>query len=170
MLPFSTLLSHSLLYGTLLSALMSALILGTLAWRPMIWVGDAPLEVRAAAGPMSAADRRAKRLAGGVMLFILVAVFGAALAGLARQSGGALTLADAATSIFLIYMTFNVVDLVLIDWVLLVRLRPRFMLLPGAEHVADYGGYAYHFRAFLKGTLGGVALSVIVALMAVLIW
>ena len=27
-----------------------------------------------------------------------------------------------------------------------------------------------HFRAFLKGTLGGVALSVIVALMAVLIW
>lgn len=170
MLPLSTLLAHSLLYGALFSALMTALILGTLAWRPMIWIGDAPADVQAAVGPMSAADRRARRLAGVVMLVIVGGVFAAALARLAALSGGALTFADAAVSTFLIYMTFNVVDLLLIDWLLLLAIRPRFMFFPGTENLAGNQDYAYHFRAFLKGTLLGVALSLLIAAVAVLVW
>ena len=170
MLPLLTLLTHSLFYGVILSVLMTALILGTLAWRPMMWVNDAPADVRAAAGPMSAADRRAKRLGGALMLVIIAGVFGAALAALAETSGGTLTFADAAVSTFLIYMTFNVVDLVLIDWLLLVAIRPRFMVMPGTAGLAGYGDYGYHFRAFLKGTLLGVVLSLLIATVAVLIW
>ena len=57
MLPISTILSHSLLYGAVLSALLSAFIVATLLFRPMIWINDAPPDLRAAAGPMSAAGR-----------------------------------------------------------------------------------------------------------------
>jgi len=170
MLPVTTLLTHGLLFGLLFSALMTALILATLAWRPMMWLGDAPADVQAAVGPMSAADRRAKQLAGVVMLVIVVAVFGAVLARLAALSGGALAFADAVLATFLVYMTFNVVDLVLIDWLLLVAIRPRFMLLPGAARLDATGGYGYHFRAFLKGTVLGVVLSLLIAAVAVLIW
>ncbi|RIK15001.1 MAG: hypothetical protein DCC51_15195, partial [Anaerolineae bacterium] len=63
MIPLDLLLQHSLFYGVVLSVAMTALILVTLYGWPMIWVGDAPPEVRAAAPPMSDADRRAKRVA-----------------------------------------------------------------------------------------------------------
>uniref|UniRef100_UPI0035B22EF1 hypothetical protein n=1 Tax=Promineifilum sp. TaxID=2664178 RepID=UPI0035B22EF1 len=118
MLPLASLLDHSLFYGAILSVLMSALILGTLYLRPMAWAGDAPPDVRAAAGPLSDDDRRFKRVAGVVMLVILVGVFGAALAALARLGGGTVTFLDAAVSTFLIFTVFNLVDLLLIDWLL----------------------------------------------------
>lgn len=170
MVSFPTLLAHSLFYGAILSGLMTTIILGTLAWRPMMWVNDAPPDVRAAAGEMSAADRRAKRLGGVLTLVVLFGVFGAALASLARQSGGALAFVDAAVSTYLIFMVFNLVDLLLIDWLLVVTLRPRFVMIPGTEHLAGYGDYGYHFRAFLKGSLGGLILSLLIAAVAVAIW
>ena len=46
MLPITAILSHSLLYGAILSLLLSALIVATLLRRPMIWINDAPPELR----------------------------------------------------------------------------------------------------------------------------
>jgi len=170
MLPFAALLSHSLFYGAILSVLTTALILVTLYLRPMAWAGDAPPDVRAAAGPLSDEDRRFKRVAGVVMLVILIGVFGAALAALARLGGEAVGFIDAAVSTFLIFMVFNLVDLLLIDWLLVVAVRPRFVLIPGTESLAGYGDYGYHFRAFLKGTVGGVLLALLVAAIGVAIY
>lgn len=170
MLPAATLLSHSLLYGAILSALLAVLVLGSLAWRPMVWSGDLPADARAALGPMSDADRRARRLVAVLMALIIVGVFGAAMAGLARLSGGAVRFADAAVSSFLIAMTFNLVDLLLIDWLLIVKLRAPFLSFPGAELLAGYYDYGYHGRGFLKGTLGIALLSPLLAALAVLIW
>ncbi len=170
MLPVATLLAHSLLYGAILSVLLSALVLGTLAWRPMIWSGDLPAETRAAVGPMSAADRRARRWVALLLLLILVAVLGAAMAGLARLGGGTLRFTDAAVATFLIFMSFNLVDLLFIDWLLLVKLRAPLFTIPGAELPAVYGDYGYHGRGFLKGTLGIALLSPLLAALAVLIW
>ena len=65
-------LSHSLLYGAVLSALLSAFIVATLLFRPMIWINDAPPDLRAAAGPMSAADHRFQRVSGAVFILLLV--------------------------------------------------------------------------------------------------
>ena len=63
-IPLATLIQHSLIYGSLLSVLLSAVILITLYRWPMIWVSDAPADIQAAAGPMSAADRRVKKQVG----------------------------------------------------------------------------------------------------------
>lgn len=171
MLPLSTLLQHSLFYGALLSAAMTAFILTTLYWRPMMWIGDAPAEVQAAAPPPSAADRRIKRVAGGLVFVVLLAILAVSLAALRRLAGGALSFADVAVSTFLIFMTFNLVDLLLIDWLVVETLRPGFITFPGVAgaNLNLTGGYAYHFRAFLKGTMYGMVVSLVVAAVVVLV-
>jgi hypothetical protein len=171
MLPFQTILELGLFYGAILSVVMTAFILATLAWRPMILLGDAPAEVQAALGPMSPADERFKRAGGAGILLFIVALLAMALAHLARLGGGAPAFADAALLVFVILMTFNLVDLVLIDWLLLVIWRPRFMLLPGADRLPAgldaTGGYAHHFRGFLKGTAGSAVAAIVFAAAAV---
>lgn len=169
LLPLNTLLQHSFFYGMILSVILFALIAGTLYWRPMIWIGDAPPEAQAVAPPMSQGDRRVKRIVGIAAFVLLFGVLGAALVALRRLGGGQLAFGDAALSTFLIFMTFNLVDLLLIDWLLIVTLRPSFVMLPGTEQPMSYGDYGYHFRGFLKGTAGGVALSLVVAAVAVAI-
>lgn len=169
LLPLNTLLQHSLLYGIILSAVLFALIAGTLYGCPMIWIGDAPPETQALAPPMTESDRRIKRIVAIATLLLLVGVFGAALVAFRRLGGGQLTFGEAALSTFLIFMTFNLVDLLLIDWLLIVKLRPSFIMILGPERPMSYGDFGYHFRGFLKGTAGGVIVSLAVAAVAVVI-
>lgn len=167
MLPFYQLLAHSLTFGLILSVAMTALILGTLYWRPMIWVGDAPANIQAAAGPMSDSDRRVKRVAGIVTLVLLSGILVTAMFRLGQLKGGALTFTEVALSTFIVFMVFNLVDLLLIDWLLVATVRPRFVVLPGTEHLAGYGDYGFYFRGFLKGIVGGLVVSMVVAALVV---
>jgi hypothetical protein len=172
MLPFITLLQHSLLYGAILSAALSALIVASLYWRPMIWIGDATPEAQAAAPPLSAADRRIKGVVGALFFMVLFGVVIASLLALRELAGGALTFADAAVSIFIILMTFNLVDLLLLDWLLVETWRPAFITFPGMETLEGvnvFGGYAHHFRGFLIGTGLSLTAAVVIAVVVVVI-
>lgn len=170
MLPFHTLLSHSLFYGAILSALLSALIVATLYFRPMIWINDAPAEVRAAAPPLSAADRRVKRVVGLVFMAILLGVPVLSLSALRDLSGGTPAFIEAALSTFIVFMTFNAVDLVLLDWLLVEWLRPGFLTFPGMQGAVSFGGYAHHFRGFLIGTALSAVAAAVMGGVAALVW
>lgn len=100
------------------------------------------------------------------------ALFGvvvAALLALRRLAGGALTFADAAVSTFIILMTFNLVDLLLLDWLLVETIRPGFIAIPGVDVPTMYGGYAHHFRGFLIGTGLSLAAAIVLAAVAVVV-
>jgi hypothetical protein len=64
---------------------------------------------------------------------------------------------------------FNVVDWLVLDWLLFCTLTPRLLVIPGSEGMAEYKDYGFHFRGFLVGTiisiLGGLILAGIVALL-----
>ena len=169
MLPLTTVLQHSLLYGALLSLLLSALILATLYWRPMIWIADATPEVQAAAPPLSAADRRAKADAAVLFFDILLGTLAAGLLTLRDLSGGPLTFGEAFLATFIIFETFNLVDLLVLDWLIVEWWRPAFITFPGAEGLDLFAGYAHHFAGFLKGTAMGLAAGVVVGVVVVLV-
>jgi hypothetical protein len=163
------LLRHSLYYGAILSAVMTAFILGSLYWRPMIWIGDATPEVQAMAPPLSEGDRRAKRILGVLMIGLMFGIVAVSLVALRELAGGVLTYAAAAISTFIILMTFNLVDLLLIDWLIVETMRPKSITFPGAESMNIYGGYAHHFYGFLKGTGFSLVAALVVAAVAVLV-
>jgi hypothetical protein len=74
-----------------------------------------------------------------------------------------MTFMEAFLSSFLILMFFNLVDLLILDWLLFVTIQPRPIILPGTEGMAGYKDYAFHFYGFLKGVMISAIMSVIVA-------
>jgi len=61
-----------------------------------------------------------------------------------------------------IFMTFNLVDLLLLDWLIIEYWRPPFLSTPKLSALMSEPNYLFHFLGFLKGTvmLGGIALAV----------
>lgn len=56
-------------------------------------------------------------------------------------------------------MTFNLIDLFLIGWLLFVRIQPDWIVLPGTDGLPGYSSYRFHGRAFSRGPLGIAVLS-----------
>ncbi len=160
-------LQQALIDGLLLSALLSVVILVTLRWNAESWLDDYPPDIREAFGPMSPEARRVKIVGGIAFLVVLVGVLARGLLQLSRAAGGELAFVDAFAYTFVVGQVFNLIDLVVIDWLIMVALQPSFIVLPGTEGMAGYRDYAFHFRAFLVGLTAGAVVSAVVAGIAV---
>ena len=68
-------------------------------------------------------------------------------------------------SIFVIIFSFNLIDLLFIDWLIFCNITPNFIVLPGTEKEPGYKNYYFHFKAFLKGSILSVLAATIVALL-----
>jgi hypothetical protein len=163
MLSLPLLLQHSLLYGLLLTVIMSIVIFTTLYLTPEIWLGDAPADIQAALGPISPRARQQKLLIGVPMLLIVGALLLHAALRIVDLNGDHNLFAALALSTFLIVQVFNLFDLVVIDWLIVVTLRPSFVILPGTEGLPGYSDYGFHFRAFMKGLAGSAIVSILLA-------
>lgn len=156
-------LSHPLRDGLWLSGLLSALIVASLKYNPRIWQGDAPRVIQERAGPMSEADK-GQRLV--VAIPFLGLMFGFPVYSnlrLRRRNGGTLQFASAFANTYAIAILFGLVDLLLIDYLLIVRLRANFVVLPGTEDMDEYGDFGLHLRGFFKGLGFGLVYSLVVA-------
>jgi hypothetical protein len=159
------LIQYGSLWGLVFSAVFCAatLILGRLNVEMLL--NDYPPDIRARFGPMSAETRRQANLASLPLLVALIAVLVMAFVQLHRMSGE-LTLGSTFIVAATIFQTWNLVDLVVLDWFILMTLRPRFMILPGTEGMAGYRNYGFHFRKFLNGIVLTLVLSGVVTAIA----
>lgn len=160
----NSLLVHSFFYGLLLSVLSSIVLLGSAYLNPESMVDGYPPDIQAKHGPMSQRARRHKKLVG--------LPFGLVLIGLLIVS--IITLEEVTfTTVFVntavILFMFNLVDLLVLDWLIFNTIQPRFIILPGTEGMAGYRDYGFHFRKFLKGTTGALAASLILAAITMLL-
>ena len=55
---------------------------------------------------------------------------------------------------FGVLFIFNLVDLMILDWLIVCWFAPRWMILPGTEHIVVPDQYLHHFKGFLIGTVG----------------
>ena len=158
------LLQHSLFYGAILSVMMSItfLTLGMVV-NPEVWVDDYPPDIKEKFGPMSAKAQKIKRIVGIPVFLLIFGIVGWAMVQWAGTHAEPMTFMEAFLSSFLILMFFNLVDLLILDWLLFVTIQPRPIILPGTEGMAGYKDYAFHFYGFLKGVMISAIMSVIVA-------
>jgi hypothetical protein len=68
-------------------------------------------------------------------------------------------------SAFGVPFLFNVVDWLILDWLIFCTFTPRFSVLPGTEGMAGYKNYAMHFRGFLIGTIYSAGIGVVIAVL-----
>ena len=133
----------------MLSGLLSVVILLSLRLNPETWLNDYPPDIRKKFGPMGAEARRLRIPTAILFLGILFGVIGRGLYRMHQSSVGGLDFPMAFTYTFAVGQIFNVVDLLILDWLIFVALSPRFIVLPGTEGLAGYSDYGFHFRAFL---------------------
>ena len=156
------LLQHGVLYGAILSVLMVLAFVGAAYLNPEIWLPDYPPDIRERFGLMSERARRQRRLVGIPVFLLLSGVLVLSSVRLA-QIGSESVFLSVFFGTFVVLLEFNAVDLLILDWLIFVTLRPRVVVLPGTEGAEGYGDYGFHFRAFLKGLAGPLIGSLIVA-------
>ena len=69
---------------------------------------------------------------------------------------------------FGVLFIFNLVDLLILDWLIVCWFNPRWMILSGTEHIVIPKQYLHHFKGFLMGTVGlGIVGLAIAALLSI---
>lgn len=126
-----------------------------LAWRlkkNSIWVSRGfPPALRAAFPTLTDSEKR-KSIVLRVPLLVLMLLIPLAYIGYAKVAGDQGFLQNWWEG-FLILFSFNLVDLLVIDWWILCFLTPKFLVAPGTEGHPGYKDYGFHFRGFLRGTV-----------------
>lgn len=149
-----------LVYGIPLSLVLSALLLAMIRANPRLMLQDYPKDIQAAVPPKTPAEQRQTR-SWGIILLLLVLAFplAAALSAKAAQHG----FLGIFLSAFGVPFLFNVVDWLILDWLIFCTFTPTFAVLPGTEGMAGYKNYAMHFRGFLIGTIYSAGIGVVIA-------
>jgi len=150
MSPWQPLLNNALLYGAALSLVLGAIMAVSLALAPDMWVGDYPPDIRAKYGPMSPRGARLRPFIAIPFFLAILVIPVLALSSLASRVGY-VPFTPALASSFIVFLTFNLFDLLIADWLLFCTLRPSRIVLPGTEGLAGYRDYRFHFIGFLKG-------------------
>lgn len=128
---------------------------------PRVFLRRFPEEVRNAVPPLTSRERG---LGFAVTLPLLIMLLGfpvwiaAHLHGLGVSGFGVLF-----TASFAVWMMFNLFDWLILDELVVGRLRPSWLVLPGAEQVPLRFDRAEHARSFVKGSVGGVIICALIA-------
>ena len=150
-----------MIFGMVFSAAM--LIIGRINAEMIL--NDYPPDIREKYGAMSDATRKQANL----MTLPLLATLGLVVVlglGQLREISGALTFIETLIVSTVIFQMWNLLDLILLDWFLLMTLKPKFMILPGTEGLAGYRDYGFHFKKFLNGIVFTFILALVVTVIA----
>ena len=169
-MDFGLLIQHGLLYGLILSVLFTVVLLAAVFVNAEIMQNDYPPDVKKAYGPeRSPKTRGQRRIFSLLFLLILFGVICYSMLDLNRSTPTEFNFLTLFILIFVEVFTFNLWDLLIIDWLIFNTLQPKFIFLPGTEGMAGYKDYYFHFKGFLTGigfsivsalVLSGIALII----------
>ncbi len=161
--PWNVLLHRVTVDGALMSAIATALILLSVRANPRLWLQDFPQDIRDAVPPKTADEKRQSLVWGIPFLVTFVGVPVWSCVELSRQLASHASFALLWLDAFGVILVFNVVDLVLIDWLVVCWMTPGFIVIPGTAGFAGYKNYGHHARGFLIGLLGAAVAATLVA-------
>ena len=162
-MPLWPIISHALAYGVILSAVLFTLTLGLVRMNPEIMLKDYPPDIQAKYGPMSDRSKRQRIPVAIVFLIVLFGIVIQSFMGVHTITGDDIPFLAAFIHLFVMFSLFNLLDWLVLDWLIVVTIRPRFLILPGTEGLAGYADYWFHFRGFLIGNIITLFTSLLVA-------
>jgi hypothetical protein len=158
--------------GALLSALASLYLMSVLLYNPRLFLQDYPTAIQNQVPPKTEREKRQSLLIGIPFLVLLFAVpFLSTLIIRIRPVplGAEASYQDLFLHAFGVLFVFNLVDLLVLDWLVFCTITPRFVVIPGTEGDPAYKDYRFHFRAFLVGTLLSLVAGLIIGGIVILL-
>ena len=154
--------SQVILHGLILSVALSVVILGGMTINPRLMAQDYPPEVKSQIPPLNASEKKQQAVMALFFWGLALGILIDSNAQVVARSGESVFL-TLFINTYLIFEVANLFDLLLLDYLIVVLLKPRFLFVPGVENLAQYNTFAYHFKGFLKGLMYGVVIGLIVA-------
>jgi hypothetical protein len=65
-------------------------------------------------------------------------------------------------NVFVLSLLATLGDLIILDWLIVSKITPRFVIIPGSEQ-ADYKDFSHHYQAHAKATIGLILICFIIA-------
>lgn len=129
---------------------------------PRFMMQDYPKQITDQVEPKTEAEKRASIKYGMPFLALMIVypLFYAIYAKMALGMG----FLQLMLNTFLLVFSFNLVDLIFVDWLIFCTWTPKFIVIPGTEGNAGYKDYKYHFTAFLKGCVFSVVMALVLAI------
>ena len=169
-MDFALLIQHGLMYGLFLSILFTVVLLGAVFVNAEIMQNDYPPDVKKVYGaernPKTRGQRRWFSL---LFLFVLFGVLCYSMLDLKRSTPMEFNFLTLFVLVFVEVFTFNLWDLLVIDWLIFNTLQPKFIFLPGTEGMAGYKDYYFHFKGFLTGIVFSFVSALVLAGIALII-
>ena len=150
--------------GLILSACAALFITITMRVNPRIWLHDYPKDIQAMVPPKSEKEKRLSQLLGIPFLVLLFAFPFYSTLTLRNTTPGEISFGILAINAFGVVFVFNLVDWLILDWLMFCTITPSFVVIPGSERAKGYKDYGFHFRGFLIGTFYSVLVGVIIGL------
>ena len=162
-------LLRTLLNSVILSLALGVIIMGSLMYNARLWLQDYPKPIRDKVPPLSPAEKRDRVI---LTVLVLGVLFGGVLLEalqLRTAQPGTLSFGVAYLHIFLMLSVFNLFDAPVLDLFIITLLKPRFVILPGAEGMEYlFNDYRKQLTDFLKGIVFCLIASLPFSLIAVL--
>jgi hypothetical protein len=159
-------IARILIDGTLLSLIMGVLIFGSLWYNPRLWLQDYPKAIQAKVPPLTPQEKQEQKL---LMIPFLLAMIGIPFWS-AYQLGGEAPFLTVYLTAFLVTNIFNLFDAVVIDWLVLIVLKPKFALIPGTEDMAHLlHDPEMHLSNYLRGIVFCAGFSLVIALVVMVV-
>jgi len=157
---FKHIFFHGLIYGSLTTGYLFVFMILV---SPRVWgYTDYPQRVKDKVPPQT---KREKTLASlmGVPWFLFLLGFPIwSTLQLKYKLGGEIPFWIAFLNIFVMFFWSTIGDLVLLDWLLISTITPRFVIIPGSQK-EDYRDFSHHFRGHFKASIIMIILCLIMA-------
>ena len=142
---------NALICSLIWSVMWSIYVFLILKNYPFSMLHDYPKDIQAAAAidtPLKEQEKAAKRFGavGGLIIFVVLLLF-----GLLRFYTEQVSFVQVLIYLFIVAMTWNVVDLLVMDWLIVCTITPKWVVIRGTEGCKGYKDYLFHFKGFLIG-------------------
>ena len=99
----------------------------------------------------------------GLPWFVFIAGFPVfSTLALKSKLGGQISFATALLNVLIMFLFATLGDLVLIDWIVISKITPKFVIIPGSVK-EDYKDFSHHFKGHAKAAVPLIALCLIIA-------
>jgi len=158
------LLNYTILHGLIsVATFIGYIFLLMITLSPRIWgYQDYPNSVKKKVPPQT---KRERTIAGIVGIPFIVFIIGFpiySVVALKTQLGGQISFIEAFIHLLVLVMSANLGDLVILDWLLISKITPSFVVIPGSE-VEDYKDFSHHYKGHIRASLIMILLCGIMA-------
>jgi hypothetical protein len=152
--------THGLFFAFVVNAYLLVLMLTT---SPRVWgYADYAEAIKAKVPPQT---REERRLALIVAVPWMVFTFGFPIFStyvLKSKLGGEIPYWTAFLNVFVLTLLATLGDLVILDWLIIDVITPRFVIMPGTDE-SDYEDFSHHYRAHARAVVPLLVLCVVLA-------